>query len=116
MFFLHGMNDKLVNYKKIQLFNIGFFGTNSLVKRFKKFNYTYQAYRYEGYGHEIAAACMVELQSVTDFIDNIVLNHTFKQTDAVINCPSIPHWNNIRPSALHKSVEKQVHGAAVKSR
>lgn len=102
VFFLHGMNDKLVNYKKIQLFNIGFFGTNSLVKRFKKFNYPYQVYRYEGYGHEVAAACMVELQSVTNFIDNIVLKHTFKQTDATINYPGFPRWKNMRPASLGK--------------
>lgn len=106
VFFLHGKNDKLVTYKKIQLFNIGFFGTNSLVKRFDKFNYSYQVYRYKDYGHEIAAACMAELLSVTDFIDNIVLKRTFKQTDATINYPGFPRWKNMRPASLGKVKEE----------
>lgn len=35
-FFLHGMDDKLVPYNKVQVFNLGMFGSKALVKRFKK--------------------------------------------------------------------------------
>ena len=52
----HGMADGLVPYNKIEFFNIGFYGTSSLVKRFEKFGYPYFARRFEGYGHSIALA------------------------------------------------------------
>ena len=54
--FFHGMSDGLVPYDKIELFNVGFYGTNSLVKRFEKYGYPYFARRFEDYGHMIAIA------------------------------------------------------------
>lgn len=52
----HGMADGLVAYDKLKFFNIGFYGTNSLVKRFEKFGYPYFARRFKDYGHSIALA------------------------------------------------------------
>ena len=106
-FFLHGMDDQLVPYNKVQAFNIGMFGSKALVKRFKKFNYPFYAFRYQGYGHEIAAVIELELSSTIEFIDNMVLTPRFKQEDAVINNPAIPRWNvgKIVPSRLHKFQE-----------
>lgn len=52
----HGTADGLVPYNKIEFFNVGFYGTSHLVKRFEKFGYPYFARRYEGYGHLIAIA------------------------------------------------------------
>ncbi|MBO4582022.1 MAG: alpha/beta hydrolase [Bacteroidales bacterium] len=106
-FFLHGMDDKLVPYNKVQVFNLGMFGSKALVKRFKKFNYPFYAYRYQNYGHEIAAVIEIELAATVDFIDNMVLSRQFRQKDAVINNPSIPKWNvgRIVPSRLHKLQE-----------
>ena len=52
----HGTADRLVPYKKISLFKLGFFGTDALVDRFEKFDYPYFARRFKDYGHSIAAA------------------------------------------------------------
>ena len=52
----HGMADGLVVYDKIKFFNIGFYGTNTLVKRFEKYGFPYFARRFEDYGHSIALA------------------------------------------------------------
>lgn len=54
--FFHGTVDGLVPYNKVGFMNLGFYGLNSLVKRFEKFGYPYCARRFEGYGHIIAAA------------------------------------------------------------
>ena len=50
----HGMADRLVPYNQISFMKMGFFGTDALVKRFKKFGYPYFARRFEGYGHSVA--------------------------------------------------------------
>lgn len=53
--FLHGTADRIVTYKKIQVFNVGFFGTNTLVKKFDKAHYPYFVRRYLDLGHEVAS-------------------------------------------------------------
>lgn len=53
-YFFHGTDDKVVVYNKMQVFNMGFFGSHALIKRFEKFGYPYAAYRYRDMGHEIA--------------------------------------------------------------
>lgn len=70
---LHGTADKVVPYRQIKLFNLGFFGAGKLIERFKKFGYNYNMYHYMDNGHEVAG-CMdrsVDLQ--TSFIENNVL-------------------------------------------
>lgn len=52
--FFHGTADKVVVYKKIQILNIGMFGTDALVRIFEKNDYPYAAIRYEDCGHEVA--------------------------------------------------------------
>lgn len=52
--FFHGTKDKVVTYNRIKIANLGFFGANSLSRRFKRFEYPYYIRRYEGLGHEVA--------------------------------------------------------------
>ena len=49
--FFHGTADKVVNYKKMKVFNWAFAGSDKLVKIFKKNGYTYNIYRYQGHTH-----------------------------------------------------------------
>ena len=86
--FFHGMADGLVPYDKIEFFNIGFYGTNSLVKRFEKFGYPYFARRFEDYGHSIAIAGP---KTIDDFLwfcrhyvygkEQLQLDGTYRQLD-----------------------------------
>lgn len=90
---LHGTADKLVPYGKIRLFNIGFFGSSELVKRFKKFNYPYYIYRFKDEGHGVASKMMTNYDDIIWFIDNMVVarhpyavdllfkDHDFKPND-----------------------------------
>ena len=50
--FIHGTADRIVTYKKIQIFNLGFYGSNVLVKQFDKNKYPYFIRRYDDLGHE----------------------------------------------------------------
>ena len=53
--FIHGTADRIVTYKKIQVFNLGFFGSKILVKQFDKNKYPYFIRRYENLGHEVSS-------------------------------------------------------------
>lgn len=66
----HGTKDKIVVYNKIQIFNLGMFGTKSLVKIFDKSDYSYMAVRYEDAHHEVATFPRFYVQDqICDFID-----------------------------------------------
>ncbi len=106
-FFLHGIEDKLVKYNKIQLFNMGMFGSNALVKRFEKFGYPYQIYRYKKLGHEVATLLLHSLNETLCFIDAYVLNRANKHIDTTIFDPTISRSNlgQIKPSDMSKFLE-----------
>ena len=55
--FIHGTADRIVTYKKIQVFNLGFFGSKILVKQFDKNKYPYFIRRYENLGHAFKHLC-----------------------------------------------------------
>lgn len=100
----HGTKDKLVNYNKIKFFNIGFFGTNSIVKRFEKFGFPYAAVRYRGNGHEIADLMLPNIDVVADFIQKYCFEKRFLQSDQTIYDPSVKsnEYGNFKPSDLQK--------------
>ena len=89
--FYHGTEDRLVIYNKIQFFNKGLFGTNSLVKIFRKNGYIHRVFRYQDYGHEIAESPMERnICQIADFIRNTykiewsdcsVMDNTIKRTN-----------------------------------
>lgn len=101
--FLHGINDRLVTYKSIRFFNLGFFGANPLVKRFEKFDYPYCVRRYVGLGHEVAAIMNHEIETVDWFIRHLVLNHEKVQSDATIFDAGIKaaKWGSMRAGDLY---------------
>ncbi len=89
--FFHGKEDRMVNYKCTQFFNIGFFGTHALTRRFEKFNFPYVTYRFEDMGHEIAVLPMQHhLDEIDDFITHCVLEGAFCQKDSTITDHGLP--------------------------
>lgn len=70
--FCHGTKDQLVPYNKIEFLNLGMFGSNAIVKRFKKYDYPYHIRRYEGMGHEVAGYYRYEFKLMDDFINDYV--------------------------------------------
>ncbi len=88
--FFHGTKDKLVTYKQIKFFKLGFFGSDKIVQRLKKFGFTYNIRRYKGNRHEIANIMNLTVPEQTAFIEeNIILG---KPTiiDTTIVDPDIP--------------------------
>ena len=101
--FCHGTEDKLVVYNKIQLANLGLFGSNSIVKQFKKKGYCYQVRRYTGLGHQVAGFFDNEFDVIDNFITKIALPNSGVQLDETRYDPRIePKMNNFRIRDMKK--------------
>ncbi len=85
--FLHGTSDELVVYNKIQVFNMGLFGTDALVARFEKFNYPYMCIRFEDRYHEVAAFMNACFNHTVGFIEQFVFNKKNWQVDVTFTDP-----------------------------
>lgn len=94
---LHGTSDKLVPYKQIAFFNLGFFGGGKLVKRFRKFGYDYNMYHFVDYGHEIAGSMYSTLDLQLDFLEKNVMQGKKRIIEAWISDPDV--WKGAGPQS-----------------
>lgn len=85
--FLHGTSDELVVYNKIQVFNMGLFGTDALVDRFEKYDYPYMCIRFENRYHEVAAFMNGFFNQTVGFIEQFVFNKKNWQVDVTFTDP-----------------------------
>lgn len=86
---LHGTADKLVPYRQIAFFNLGFYGGGKLVKRFQKFGYDYNMFHFMDYGHEIAGSMYSTLDLQLDFLENNVIQGKKRIIEAWISDPDV---------------------------
>lgn len=86
---LHGTADKVVPYKQIKLFKLGFFGGGKLIERFQKFGYNYNMYHYLDNGHEVAGAMDRTVDLQTAFMENNVMLGQKRTIEAWISDPDI---------------------------
>jgi len=86
---LHGTADKLVPYKQIAFFNLGFFGGGKLVERFKKFGYNYNMYHFVDYGHEIAGSMSTTVDLQIKFLENNVMQKKNRIVETWIEDPNV---------------------------
>jgi predicted esterase len=94
---LHGTADKLVPYKQIALFNLGFYGGGKLVKRFQKFGYDYNMFHFIDYGHEIAGSMYSTLDLQLDFLEKNVIEGKKRIIEAWISDPDV--WKGAGPQS-----------------
>jgi acetyl esterase/lipase len=102
--FFHGTDDVLVPYGKIQIVNAGFFGTNTLVRQFKKADYPYCVFRYVEMGHEIAETPMRNnLDNMVKFIEDYVFDKRHLKIDITIDDEELKasKGKRIRPKDLY---------------
>ena len=86
---LHGTADRLVPYRQIAFFNLGFYGGGKLVKRFQKFGYDYNMFHFMDYGHEIAGSMYSTLDLQLDFLENNVIQGKKRIIEAWISDPDV---------------------------
>jgi len=101
----HGMEDNLVTYKQIRFANMGFFGSNSLAKRFKKYDYPFMIKRYENAAHEICVRYLFEFQNIGIFLQDYVYKNRKLQQDITVKDPNIAafQWGNFKVRDLKKT-------------
>ena len=101
----HGMADRLVPYKKLSLFKVGFYGTDALVKRFEKYDYPYFARRFEGYGHSVAVGGPLTVDDLLWFCRHYVYGKERLQVDGTytnLDPAAMPPFDIYTPGDLYK--------------
>ncbi len=101
----HGTADRLVPYKKIQFFNLGFFGTDALVKRFEDLDYPYFARRVVDYGHSVAAAGPLTVDDLVWFCRHYIYQKEKIQVDGTydnLDPATKPSYDLFTPGDLYK--------------
>ena len=100
----HGIEDNLVPYKQIRFFNLGFYGSNTIAKRFKKEGYPFCIRRYEGMGHEVATYYKEEFELIDQFLDEMVFGKKWLQVDEWYKDPTlVKHpWGTIKAKDMKK--------------
>ena len=94
---LHGTADKLVPYKQIAFFNLGFYGGGALVKRFQKYGLDYNMYHFIDYGHEIAGSMYSTFDLQLDFLEKNVIQGKKRIIEAWISDPDV--WKGAGPQS-----------------
>jgi poly(3-hydroxybutyrate) depolymerase len=101
----HGMADRLVPYKQISFFSIGFYGTDALVKQFEKYDYPYFARRFEGYGHSVAIGGPLTVDDLLWFCRHYVYGKERLQVDGTytnLDPAAMPPFDIYTPGDLYK--------------
>ena len=101
---LHGTSDKIVPYKQIALFKLGFYGGGALVKRFEKYGYDYNMYHFVDYGHEIAGSMYQTLDLQLKFLESNVAKGNKRIIEAWISDPDV--WKGTGPQSLKDIYKK----------
>ena len=102
--FCHGTEDRLVNYKKTQFANVGFFGSDAIAKQFNKNDYSYHIRRYPGLGHQVAILYNDEFAFIDQFIaEQVFSNNTIQIDETYYNAGIEPKWMNLRVRDLKKA-------------
>ncbi len=81
----HGTEDRLVTYRKLQLFNLGLLGSDEIDRCMDKFGYPHIIYRYVGHYHDVAGRMLPDLDKTLWFIDHCVLSPERITMDAVVD-------------------------------
>jgi hypothetical protein len=74
--FMHGTEDGMVQYNKLEIFNRGMYGPKYLISKiWEKNKWPYMALRFKNFGHEVAMIGFKEnVPAVLEFINEFVLN------------------------------------------
>ena len=101
--FLHGTADKLVPYKQIKFFSLGFYGSDRIARLFKERHYPYQIMRFTDEGHTVAARYFANYDDLRAFLDRLVLEGRHLEIDETIYEPFRKRsaWDSYDPSNLY---------------
>ena len=101
--FFHGTADKLVTYKKFKLFNIGFYGSDAIVRQFKARHYPHKIIRFQDESHIVSIRYLADYEEVRWFIDKMVVDAHHYEIDETFFDPFRPktQWDTIGPGEMY---------------
>lgn len=87
---MHGTEDRLVPYRQIRFFNLGFFGSDKIAGRLKKYGCSYNILRFTGHRHEVSGSMYETVGYQIAFMEENVMKGIPRIIDATISDPAIP--------------------------
>ena len=101
---LHGTADKLVPYKQIKFFSLGFYGSDRIARQFQERHYPYKIIRFTGEGHTVASRYFTNYDEILWFYNNMVAGARHFEIDETFSDPfrQRPSWDTAKPDALYK--------------
>lgn len=92
----HGIDDKIVTYKKISFFNLCFAGSDTLFPILEKTGVPCAIYRFKGIGHEVAGSMERNYSLMDRFIRANVAGEKPFVEDATVTDSAIEPWVNLK--------------------
>ena len=86
----HGMDDKVVFYKGVNVLKWHFAGTHRLTGIFERNGYVYNTYRYIGHQHDISASMTSTLREQIQFLEENIILGQRRIIDATLDDPGVP--------------------------
>ena len=97
----HGTEDSTVKYTKIQVGNLGIFGSDAIVTQLKKQDYPYVIIRIDGHRHDIAESMLYLWPWEKHWLEvNIIQGHN-RIADEWTCDPSLPSWDAATLDSLY---------------
>lgn len=95
---MHGIEDRLVPYSQIRFFNLGFFGSDKIAGRLKKYGCSYNILRFTGHGHEVSGSMYETVDYQIAFIEENIMKGIPRIIDATVTDPAIPSGEGMSQS------------------
>ena len=101
---LHGTADRLVTYKQIKFFGIGFYGSDGIARTFKERHYAHKIIRFTDEGHTVASRYFTHYDDILWFIRHMVLEPKHYEIDETFYDPfrKRSSWDTADPGSLYK--------------
>ena len=100
---LYGTQDRIVPFGTISVLRYQFAGSAALAKKLKPTGASFQVYRFEGAGHEIASTMLRNFPEELRFLEENVIKGVYRPLDATLTDPTIekPAWGNLSTRDLY---------------
>ena len=101
---LHGTADRLVTYKQIKFFGIGFYGSDGIARVFKDRHFAHKIIRFTDEGHTVASRYFENYDDIQWFIRHMVIEPRHYEIDETFSDPfrKRPSWDTADPGSLYK--------------
>ncbi|MBQ7494995.1 MAG: carboxylesterase family protein [Bacteroidaceae bacterium] len=88
----HGTADRIVAYEHYGALRRGIWGSSYIASKLKKKGWNCTIWRFQDHGHDVAGYMPVMWAVEKEFLEKNVIQGIPRQTDALVDDPSLPKW------------------------